>query len=146
VSLGEVLVASAVTMSVMAGVVAALGSAQAAFVAQSEAADLRQRVRVGLDAITRDLLAATEALPFPGGILIVSGSRQGTYYTRAGTLRRDDGDGTDLPVVDGVREVEFEWVGKRVRARLRMLGTRRARDTEIVFEVGPRNMSHAPPG
>ena len=76
VSLVEVLVATALTMSVMAGVLAALGPAQAAFVSQSDAADARQRMRVAVDAIRRDLLAGTEALPFAGGILIVSASGQ----------------------------------------------------------------------
>jgi len=141
VSLVEVLIAAALTLSVMGGVLAALASAQAAFVSQSDAADVRQRMRVGVDAITRDLLVAADAFPFPGGILIVSGSRQDTYYARAGTLRHDDGEGTDLPVVDGVRDVVFERVGeRRVQVRLRMQGPSwPAPDTEIIFDEAPRN-------
>ncbi len=143
-SLVEVLVATTLTTAVMGGVLAALGSAQATFLWQSESADLRQRARVGVDALTRDLLMATEALPFPGGILIVSGPQQHTYYVRAGTLRHDDGQGTDLPVVDDVAEMAFEAAGEgRIRVRLRMRSTpRSARDAEIVFDVAPRNMGH----
>jgi hypothetical protein len=91
VSVVEVLVATAVTTSVMGGVLAALGPAHATFVALADAGDVRQRLRAGVEAISRDLLAATEALPFPGGILIVSGPVQHTYYAKSGALRVDDG-------------------------------------------------------
>ena len=140
-SLIEILVATALTVSVMGGVLAALGPAQAAFVSQSDAADARQRMRVGVEAIRRDLLVATDALPFAGGILIVSGAREDTYYTKAGTLRHDDGMGTDLPVVDGVSDVVFERVsGRRIQVRLRMQRTRWApAEAEIVFDVTLRN-------
>jgi hypothetical protein len=136
------LVAMAVTTTVVGGVVGTLASAQAQFVLQSASADVRQRLRVGVDAISRDLLTATAALPFPGGILIVSGPVQHTYYVRAGTLRHDDGRGTDLPVLDDVAEVAFERVGeRRVRVRLEMRSTwQTAHDAAIVFDVSPRNM------
>jgi hypothetical protein len=141
-SLVELLVATTLTTTVMAGVLAAIGSAQAAFVAHSETVDARQRLRVGIEAITRDLLVANEALPFAGGILIVSGSEQRTYYARSGTLREADGRGTDLPVLDGVADVAFDRVGDRIRVRLRLRATMPlARDAEIVFDVAPRNMS-----
>ena len=141
-SLVEALVAAGVTTSVMAGVLAALGPAHATFVALVDAGDVRQRLRVGVEALSRDLLAADEALPFPGGILIVSGPEQHTYYAKSGSLRVDDGEGTDLPVVDGVSSVEFERVGeRRIRVRLRMKGARRpARDVALVFDIAPRNM------
>ena len=141
-SLVEVLVATALTTSVMAGVLATLGPAHATFVALVDAGDVRQRLRVGVEAVTRDLLVATEALPFPGGILIVSGPVQQTYYAKSGALRVDDGRGTDLPVVDGVSDVAFESVGeRRIRVRFRMRATRpSARDVELVFDVAPRNM------
>ena len=141
-SLVEVLVATTLTSSVMAGVLAALGPAHATFVALADAGDVRQRLRVGVEAVTRDLLAATEALPFPGGILIVSGEAQHTYYAKSGVLRVDDGEGNDLPVVDGVADAGFEAAGeRRIRVRLRMRGTRRSsRDVELAFDVTPRNM------
>jgi hypothetical protein len=141
-SLVEVLVATTVTTTAMAGVLAALGSSQAAFMSYSEAADVRQRLRAGLEAVTRDLLEASEALPFPGGILVVSGLRQQTYYAKSGTLRVDDGRGTDVPVLDGVAEVAFDRVGERIRVRLRLKATRPlAPGAEIAFDVAPRNMS-----
>ena len=140
-SLIEVLVATSVTTSVMAGVLAALGPAHATFVALADAGDVRQRLRVGVEAVSRDLLAATEALPFPGGILIVSGPMERTYYAKSGVLRVDDGRGTDLPVVDGVSEVAFERVGERIRVRMRMKAARPAiRAAELVFDVAPRNL------
>ena len=141
-SLVEVLVATGVTTSVMAGVLGALGSAHATFVALADAGDVRQRLRVAVEALTRDLLVADEGLPFAGGILVVSGPEQHTYYVKSGILRVDDGRGTDLPVVDGVSAVAFEGVGARhIRVRLRMQATRPSgRDVELVFDVAPRNM------
>jgi hypothetical protein len=142
VSLVEVLVATTLTTSVMAGVLAALGPAHATFIELADAGDVRQRLRVGVDAVSRDLLAADEALPFAGGILVVSGPGQHTYYVKARTLRVDDGRGTDLPVVDGISDVAFERVGeRRVRVRLKTKATRPSgRDVELVFDVAPRNM------
>ncbi len=143
-SLAEVLVAAGLTLTVMAAVLGALGSAQTMVVAQSDASDLRQRMRVGVDALTRDVRAASDVLPFAGGLLIVVGSTARTYYVRDGTLRRDDGDGSDVPVVDGVREIVCERVGEHgVRVRLRMLGTHFP--LPVVFDVAPRNMIHGPP-
>jgi hypothetical protein len=141
-SLVEVLVATTLTSSIMAAVLAALGPAHAAVVALSDAGDVRQRLRVGVEAVTRDLLGATEALPFPGGILILSGEAQHTYYAKSGVLRVDDGKGNDLPVVDGVTDAAFEAAGeRRIRVRLRMRATRAGtRDVEIIFEVAPRNL------
>ena len=141
-SLVEVLVATTLTTSVMAGVLAALGPAHATLVALADAGDVRQRLRVGVQAITRDLLAATDALPFAGGILIVSDPVQHTYYAKSGALRVDDGRGTDLPVVDGVSDVTFERVSeRRIRVRLKMRAPGpSARGGELVFEVAPRNM------
>jgi hypothetical protein len=143
VSLVEALVATTITTSVMAGVLAALRPAHATFVSLADAGDVRQRLRVGVEAVTRDLLAATEALPFPGGILIVSGPVQRTYYAKSGMLRVDDGRGADLPVVDGVAGVAFESAGeRRIRVRLRIKATRpAAHDAELVFDVAPRNMA-----
>ena len=141
-SVVEVLVATGLTTSLMAAVLTALGPAHATFIALADAGDVRQRLRFGFEAVRRDLLAATEALPFPGGILIVSGPEQHTYYARSGVLRVDDGLGTDLPVVDGVSGAAFESVGERlIRVRLTMKATRAsARDVELVFDVAPRNM------
>lgn len=146
-SLAEVLVATALTITVMGAVLGALGSAQMTLVAQSDAADEWQRVRVGVDAITRDLLTATEALPFAGGILILADAGERTYYVRDGTLRRVDGDGTDWPVVDGVREIVCERIaGGRVRVRLRMQGTGfPVRGAHVAFDVGLRNMIDGSP-
>ncbi|HEY6362425.1 MAG TPA: hypothetical protein VIX63_15035 [Vicinamibacterales bacterium] len=141
-SLVEMLVATTLTTTVVGGVLGTLASAQMEFVSQSSSADVRQRLRVGVDAIRRDLLPATAALPFPGGILIVSGPAQHTYYVRAGTLRHDDGRGTDLPVLDDVAAMEFEAVGeRRIRVRLEIRSTwKTARDAAIVFDVAPRNL------
>lgn len=141
-SLVEVLVATGVTTSVMAGVLAALGPAHATFVARVDAGDVRQRLRVGVEAVRRDLLAATDALPFPGGILVVAEPSPHTYYVRSGVLRVDNGRGTDLPVVDGVSDVTFEMVGdRRIRIRLVVKAARwPGREVELVFDVAPRNM------
>jgi hypothetical protein len=139
VTLVETLVASGVTASVMAGVLAALGPAQRAFVAHAEAADARQRLRVCVDALTRDLLTAT-AVDADGSSLTI---RQGTvvrvyYLSREGQLRQDDGPFADAPVADGLAALSFESLDRRVRVRITAV-VRAGPDLDVVFDVAPRN-------
>ena len=138
----ELLIAAMVTSVVSAGVLGAVAGGQRAFTTQAEAADVRQRLRVGVDALTRDLMLATDLVAAPGGITIVQGAVRHTYYRDAvaSQLRHDDGQGTDLPVVDQVTELTFaeEAVaggGRRVRVSL-AVGR-----VAAVFAVAPRNMN-----
>jgi hypothetical protein len=62
-SLVELTVALALTLMVAAAVAAIVDPARGAFVSQPEAADVQQRLRVGVDALTRDLIGAGAGLP-----------------------------------------------------------------------------------
>jgi len=57
-SLVEALVATAIMASVAAGVLSVLNPARGVFSTQSEAADMQQRLRTGVDTLTRDLRGA----------------------------------------------------------------------------------------
>lgn len=57
-TLTELMVASAVFMTVMGAILALTNAAQRVFRAQVEVADMQQRLRVGVDALTRNLLSA----------------------------------------------------------------------------------------
>src|SRR5258706_8839736 len=54
----ELLISTAITMAVVAAIFALLNPAQGMFAAQPEAMEMQQRLRVGLDALTRDLMMA----------------------------------------------------------------------------------------
>jgi type II secretory pathway pseudopilin PulG len=57
-SLVEILVATAVTLSVAAAVLAAVAPSQSAFTVQTETSDMQQRLRVATDALRRELEGA----------------------------------------------------------------------------------------
>ena len=149
----ELLVAAVVLMIVGGAVLELVDGAQGAFQAQAEAADVQQRLRSGVEALTRDLLmagagieartgsspsmapvmpyrvGARESDPMAGifyrpdviSVRHVPGpgpdAVTGTYYLvadgAAGTfqLRHYDGSRSDLPVVDHVARLAFEYVG-----------------------------------
>ena len=139
-SIVELLIAALVTSVVSAGVLGAVRDGQRAFVAQSEAADVRQRLRFGIETLSRELLMATAVVPSPDRITIVQGPARRTYYRDATTsqLRYDDGQGTDLPVLDQVTDLAFEEErpgGVRVRGRIAIGGI------GADFTVAPRNMN-----
>jgi len=119
VTLVELLVASGVTASVMAGVLTSLAPAQAGYLAHADAADARQRLRVSVDTLTRDLLLATAVDARGDTIAIRQGSVARVYYlSRQGQLRQDDGPFADTPVADGIAALSFEALERRVRVRI----------------------------
>jgi hypothetical protein len=146
VTLTETLIASALMMTVTAGVFSVVSPAQGTFQAQPEVADLEQRMRVGVDALTRDLLIASAVLPrrtgavnadppesfFDDRITVVvttpldAAPSSRTYYLRTSdaTLMQYDGESSEFPVVDHVVNLLFEHVGypntRRVRVTLRV--------------------------
>ena len=140
-SLVELLVAAMVTSAVSAGVLTTLRQSQAAFRWQSEAADVRQRLRVGVDTLTRELMMATAVIPAPGRITVEQGPLRLTYYrdVDASQLRRDDGQGTDLPVIDQVTDLAFEEEGaagsRHIRVRIAVAGA------GAEFVVASRNLN-----
>src|SRR5262249_28567137 len=65
-SIVELTVALALTLTVAAAVGAMAGSSRDAFAAQPERTDLQQRLRVGVDALVRDLTGAGAGSPVGG--------------------------------------------------------------------------------
>ena len=61
-SLAEMMIATAIMMTVTGGVFTLLNPIQGTFQAQPEVSDMLQRLRVGVDALTRDLLMAGAGL------------------------------------------------------------------------------------
>ena len=169
----EVLVASAIMAGTSGAVFTLLAPAQAAFRAQPEVADLQQRMRVAIDALTRDVMAAGVILPRRAGrmnpdppaavfddriTLVFTDAAGGIRGSRTYSLRNDpaagawqlmqyDGNQSELPLVDGVVRLAFEYVGAprirlvRVTLRLRM-STAAPRgnvpEWEVQFSVAPR--------
>ena len=134
----ELLVSTAITLGLMATLFGFTNPALGMFDAQPELSDMQQRFRTGVDVLKRDLLMAqTPVMPYrvgrrnpdpalgiffrPDTISLVSVPwqeeeiRSHTYYLRSDVaagvfqLRRYDGAATDLPVVDHVVKLEFEY-------------------------------------
>ncbi len=136
----ELLVATAIMLGLMATLFGLTNPALGVFDVQQELSDMQQRLRVGVDVLKKDLLMAeVPVMPYrvgrrnpdpdlgiffrPDTISLVSVPWEGaairshTYYLRSDTaasvfqLRRYDGAATDLPVVDHVVKLEFEYFG-----------------------------------
>ena len=125
----DILVATAVMLAVLGGVFGMLGPAQAPSQAQPETSDVHQRLRVAVDAISRDLMMAGSGMPEAVPALMpdrhaitavyvpwgASASASHTYYLKndpasgAPQLMHYDGKVTDSPVVDHVVKLEFEY-------------------------------------
>ena len=135
-SLIEVIVALGVTLAVTAAIFDLVAQSRRSFDAEPEAADSRQRLRVAVDALQRDLMMASVVLPYrtvgPAPDLagtfredvatVVSPQASGpdtvrTYYLRGDPasgsllLMRAEGGGGDAPVVDGVTSLSFAFFG-----------------------------------
>ena len=145
-TVAELLIATAITLTVTLALLEVVDRARASFQAQPERSDMHQRLRVAVDAITRDLMQAGAGLePFIAapvmpyrigardndpdlGVLYRSDAISvlyvpagestvvsHTYYAKndsgAGTfqLMHYDGASTDLPVVDHVVRLRFEY-------------------------------------
>ena len=145
-TLTETLIASALMMTVTGAVFGLVRQAEGTFQAQPEVADMEQRLRVAVDALTRDLLMASAVLPYrvgpvdpdpPGSVFddritvdltspLDTTPSSRTYYLRRSDymLMQYDGDRTDLPVVDHVVKLAFEHIGvprtRLVRVTLRV--------------------------
>jgi hypothetical protein len=140
VTIAELLVSAAITLGLMASIFGLTNPAQGMFEAQPELSDMQQRLRIGVDALARDLLmAGVPVRPYRVGernsdpdlgilyrhdtITLVSvpwddaAITSQTYYLRSDIatnsfqLMHYDGAETDLPVVDHVVKLEFEYFG-----------------------------------
>ena len=139
-TLGEVLVASAITVTLMGTVAGMSGSLQRLFDTQPEYGDMNQRLRGAIAVLTNDLVgAAPPVMPYRAGIhrhdpddgifyrtdaitLVPTtwdpGATSHTYYlkddpaTGVAHLMRYDGGESDLPLADHITRLEFEYFGE----------------------------------
>jgi hypothetical protein len=137
----ELLVASAITLGIMSGLLGAVVPAHALVMRQSERVDTTQRLRVVVETLTAELRNAT--LISPGArdsaVTVRNGPDVRVYYLGdAGQLRRD-ADGTDLPVVDWVEHLRFEHGARSVRVVIGMRDGRGAR-LSAAWDVELRNL------
>lgn len=176
-TLTETLVAAAIMMTLTAGVFTLVNPAQHTFRAQLELSDMRQRLRAVADGLARDLRMAEDVWPSGGGAITIRLSPideseivTRTYYLKtdatagASQLMRRDDSGVDLPVVDHITRLEFEYFGEPQPCDASLLRIRRIRvllrvqaasvswrggplvpDQEVRFDVAPRNMDHGAP-
>jgi hypothetical protein len=136
-TIAEVLVASAVTITLMGAVAGVTAPLQRLFDTQPEYADMHQRLRGAIEALTKDLLAAAPpVMPYRAGIrshdldsgifyrsdviTVVtmswdSGATSHTYYLRkdpatgVAHLMRYDGRESDLPLADHITRMKFAY-------------------------------------
>lgn len=127
-------------MGLMATILGVTTPLQGMFDAQQELSDMQQRLRIGVDTLAKDLrMAGAPVMPYrvgerqhdpglgifyrPDTITLVSlssdeaAATSDTYYLRSDTaantfqLMHYDGAESDLPVVDHVVKLEFEYFG-----------------------------------
>ena len=136
-TLSEVLIAAAITLTLMGSVVGMTVPLQRLFDTQPAYGDMHQRLRTAVDSLTRDLAGAgSPVMPYrsgirqhdpdtgvfyrPGVITLVPaaaepGDTSHTYYVKrdsasgAGQLMRYDGSESDLPLADHVSRLEFAY-------------------------------------
>jgi type II secretory pathway pseudopilin PulG len=136
----EVLIASAITMAMIGAVLVVVNPSQAMVRAQGDAADLHQRLRAAADTIGADLRAALAVRPYrigatrddpatgvyyrpdtltvlgiPSSPLSLDTNASRTYYLKrvagSGTLMQYDGGLSDLPMLDHVVALSFDYFG-----------------------------------
>ena len=145
-SIVEALMASAITMAVVGAILAVVSPAQLMFRAQGDAADLHQRLRATADTMGADVRAAMAVRPYrvgatrddaavgvyyrpdtltvlgvPSSPLALDADASRTYYLRSvapGTfqLMQYDGGLSDLPMLDHVVRVSFDYFGPATAA------------------------------
>lgn len=139
-TLSELLVAMAIMLGLMGALFGVTTPELGVFDVQMELSDMQQRLRIGVDTLAKDLLlAGAPVMPYRVGqrnndpdagvfyrhdtISLVSAPWEGatirshTYYLRSDIptgvfqLRHYDGAESDLPVVDHIVKLEFEYFG-----------------------------------
>lgn len=136
-TIGELLIASAITLTLMGTVLGVTAPLQRVFDTQPEYADMHQRLRAAIDALAKDLLAAAPpVMPYraglrkddpsagvfyrPDAITLVPipwdpGAGAHTYYLKSdpsagtGQLMRYDGAESDLPLTDHIAGLAFAY-------------------------------------
>lgn len=149
-SLSETLISSGIMMAIAGSLFTLVEPAQRTFNGQLEAADALQRLRVGVETLSRDLRMADAVLPGESGgieIRLASPEAEGTitrhYLLRPDAssgpfqlVRRDGSESADVPVLDRVVMLQFEYL---CEAAFRVRVTLGIADRQIRFDVVPRN-------
>jgi hypothetical protein len=140
-SIVELLIATAITMAVVGAILTVVSPAQLMFRAQGDAADLHQRLRAAGDTMSADVRAAMAIRPYrvgatrddaaagvyyrpdtltvlgvPSSALSLDADASRTYYLRTAALgtfqlMQYDGGLSDLPMLDHVVRLSFEYFG-----------------------------------
>jgi len=136
-TIGELLIASAITLTLIGTVLGVTAPLQRVFDTQPEYADMHQRLRAAIDVLAKDLLAAAPpVMPYrtglrnadptvgvfyrPDAITLVPmpwdpGAGAHTYYLKSdasagtGQLMRYDGSESDLPLADHIGGLAFTY-------------------------------------
>src|SRR5215467_2128659 len=106
-SLVELIVAMALAAAVIAGAVALVGRSRDVFAVQNELADMQQRLRVAIESLTRDLVAARTSED--DDVAIRPYRALGSVTDPPGTMRSDvvTVAGVDA---DGARSIVTYWL------------------------------------
>jgi len=127
----EMVVAMALTVTVVAAVFTVVGGGPDAFAVQTEVSDMHQRLRVASGTLIHDLMSATAVRPYrshgpdadpPGTVTsdtltAIGNAAMTTYWLkrdRAGTyqlMSYAGGGSADVPVVDNIVALAFDYVG-----------------------------------
>ena len=109
-TLSEVLISAALTLAISGAAFTMVAPVRDLVRAQPEAADMHQRLRVAADTLTAAIVEAQDVAPYgAAGISIQGAMDTRTYYLDdGGALRRLSGE-TDLPVIDHVAALAFEF-------------------------------------
>lgn len=124
----EVLLGSLITMAVVGAIAGVVMPAQTMFRTQGEAVELHQRIRATTDTLTGDIRAASAVRPYRVGAvrddglagvyyrpdaITVMGDGMRTYYLKPDSfeLMLYDGGASDLPMIEHVVRLAFEYLG-----------------------------------
>lgn len=171
----ELLVSAATTACLGGAILSVMRPVESTVRVEQDTLDMEQRLRFAVDTLTRELRAARQVLPHrvgmiapdpPGSVfpdratMVLIDSATGTSSTRTYYLRRDtrqlmvyDGESTDLPVLDHISEVRFEYPGSLPGALVRVTIVaeptwlelqRRHASRTMAFDVAPRALVVAP--
>ena len=127
----EVLVASAISIGVLGAILTIVRPVQMVLRADADLADMHQRFRAVADTIAGSIRICESIRPYRIGVIRDDGSAgvyyrpdaiailsdtATTYYFKAetGQLMQYDGGGSDLPVIDHVVRLAFDYFGPAV--------------------------------
>jgi hypothetical protein len=124
----EMLVATAISVAVFGAVLAIVRPVQSVLRTEGERGDLHQRLRAAADTLAGSLRVCLSVRPYRIGIvrddaaagvfyrpdtIAVVGDTMTTYYLKPDThqMMQYDGDRSDLPVIDHVVGLSFDYFG-----------------------------------